>query len=54
VAERFTEPPNETVLQDLIAAAKRLTKNKKQTKMQEAVDFIVSLFQSSSDRIEKS
>ena len=52
--EKIRDPFNQNELEDIVGVAKRLTKNKKQMKIQEAIDFIILLFQSNMDRLQKS
>jgi hypothetical protein len=52
--EKIRDPFNQNELEEIVGVAKRLTKNKKQMKIQEAIDFIILLFQSNMDRLQKS
>jgi hypothetical protein len=52
--EKIRDPFNPNELEEIVGVAKRLTKNKKQMKIQEAIDFIILLFQSNMDRLQKS
>lgn len=52
--EKIRDPFNQNELEEIVGVAKRLTKNKKQMKIQEAIDFIILLFQSNMDRLHKS
>ena len=53
LCERLSNNVINTDLKEIVATAKKLTKSKKQSKILEAVDFIISLYQSGKDRIEK-